>query len=86
MDSKKHLNLIKEYGLRIDPDNLYLTIPRSYGVYELPENATGRRYRFGNHPIRQIELEKEFGDLDILYIYLSREEAKEHANELNNKN
>ena len=78
--------MIKEYELRIDPDNRYLTIPRSFGVYELPENSKGRTYRYGNHPIRKIELEREFGELDVLYIYLSRKEAKEHANELNKNN
>ena len=77
---------IKEYELRIDPNNQYLTIPRSYGVFELPDEASGKTYRFGNYPIRMIELEREFGDVHLVCIYLDREKAKEHTRELNRLN
>jgi hypothetical protein len=37
------------------------TLPRSWGVYELPEGAAGKRFRTGNHPVRLEELTREHG-------------------------
>jgi len=53
-----------------------LTSPRSYGVYSLPSNATGRSYRFGNHPVRMRELEGEFGSCKLQYLFRTREDAR----------
>ncbi|MCA9232644.1 MAG: hypothetical protein KDA57_18485 [Planctomycetales bacterium] len=53
-----------------------LTDPRSYGVYRLPGNATGRSFRFGNHPIRMLELEREFGACKLEYLFRRREDAR----------
>lgn len=53
-----------------------LTAPRSYGVYSLPSSAGAtRRIRFGNHPIRQRELEAEFGACELVYLFLDRNDA-----------
>ena len=43
------------------------TKPRTWGVYRLPAEATrvGERFRMGNHPIRQIELQREFGSATL---------------------
>lgn len=53
-----------------------LTSPRSYGVYQIPEIVTsGRMFRYGNHPVRQLELQREFGDCSLVYLFLEREYA-----------
>jgi hypothetical protein len=53
-----------------------LTSPRSFGVYQLPQTAKAtRRFRFGNHPVRQHELEREFGSCKLVYLFLSRADA-----------
>ncbi len=53
-----------------------LTDPRSYGVYQLPSNCGGtRRYRFGNHPVRMQELEREFKHCTLEYLFLTRADA-----------
>jgi hypothetical protein len=60
------------------------TVPRSYGVYVLPNTSgSSRRYRFGNHPIRLIELNRDFPGARLRYLFLSREESMELANILN---
>lgn len=60
-----------------------LTVPRSYGVYELPAAAATRRYRYGNHPVRMQELETELGACRLLYLFLQREDAQSMATALN---
>lgn len=58
-------------------DGMY-TQPRSWGVYKLTMAAgQGRQYRFGNHPVRQRELEREFGRVQVLSLFLSRLAAEE---------
>jgi hypothetical protein len=68
----------------ISPSNVRvigpLTKPRSYGVYRLPQKtATGRHYRYGNHPVRMHELEREFGSCKLEYLFAARADAKELA-------
>ena len=61
-----------------------LTRPRSFGVYQLPAKAGAtRRFRFGNHPIRLRELEREFGKCSRIHLFLSRRDAQEVARALN---
>lgn len=61
-----------------------LTSPRTFGVYELPPMAsTTSRFRFGNHPVRQRELEAEFGAVKRIYLFLSREDARTVSGLLN---
>lgn len=61
-----------------------LTNPRSYGVYALPDRSKAtRRYRFGNHPVRQRELEAEFGSAQLLHLFRARQQAEAVAKSLN---
>lgn len=61
-----------------------LTTPRSFGVYELPREASAtKRFRFGNHPVRQRELEAEFGSAKRIYLFLAREDARTVSRLLN---
>jgi hypothetical protein len=61
-----------------------LTSPRSYGVYVLPaSHGSTRRYRLGNHPIRQRELQHEYGKADLLHLFLTRQDAVVVADALN---
>ncbi|MGE8643814.1 hypothetical protein [Acinetobacter vivianii] len=61
-----------------------LTEPRSYGVYALPLDTDGtRRFRFGNHPMRQQELKHEFGSCTLYQLFLERKDAESLAKWLN---
>ena len=65
------------------------TNPQSYGVYKLPANCGAtRRYRFGNHPVRRRELNREYKTCEckLMYLFLSREDAKALASMLNDHN
>jgi len=68
---------------RPDPGKPGWTIPRTYGVWELPESSSGKRYRFGNYPVRGKELEREFGEVSLVKLYTARLAAKENAGKLN---
>ena len=62
-----------------------LTEPRSYGVYEIERGGSaGKRFRFGNHPVRLNELERDFGSCSIKAVFLKRDRAKALADYLNN--
>lgn len=64
-------------------DGIY-TIPRTYGVYEVAGTpASGQRFRFGNHPVRQTELIRAYGDARLVSLYTQREIARQHARLLN---
>ena len=67
------------------PNNPSWTMPKTWGVWKLPEGAAGKKYRMGNNPIREKELNIEFGGSHLLVLYTSRIKAKEHADELNQK-
>ena len=62
-----------------------LTEPRTYGVYRLPASAGAtRRVRYGNHPVRKRELEKEFGmKCPLVHLFRSRDDAKTVSDALN---
>jgi hypothetical protein len=63
-----------------------LTLPRSWGVYEIQSpagNGGTRKYRLGNHPVRQQELEKEFGAAKPVALFTSRGIAEELKRRLN---
>lgn len=66
-----------------DPDNPGLTIPRSFGVWQLPAKAAGKRYRFGHYPARGKDLEREFGKVKLVKLFTARNAAKTHADQLN---
>ena len=61
-----------------------VTRPRSYGVYEIPSaSSDARRYRLGTHPVRMLELERQHGTCQLLYLFLRREDAVLMADRLN---
>jgi hypothetical protein len=74
---------ISENSVRIDPQNKNYTIPRTYGVYEILKTTNAKRFRFGNHPVRESELMKEFESVKRLAIFLEREDAKALADFMN---
>jgi len=72
---------ISESSVR--PDGT-LTIPRSFGVYRIGGTARGTRlFRFGNHPVRQHELIREFGVARLEELFSERVLASELARLLN---
>lgn len=63
-----------------------LTSPPSFGVYLVIDPETGnQRYRFGSHPVRQQELEDDFGGCDLEYLFLSRSDAATLTSALNKR-
>ena len=69
----------------VKPDGRYTT-PRSFGVYELPSSVSGTpRFRFGNHPVRRHELEREFGSCELMHLFLERTDAVAMAAALNKR-
>jgi hypothetical protein len=63
-----------------------LTSPPSWGVYEVCPAAPSstRRFRLGNHPVRQRELEREFnGAVRQVALFTSKSLAEELAGLLN---
>jgi hypothetical protein len=74
---------IDEIELEPYPGNQNWTNPRSYGVWKLPLVSTGRKYRYGNNPIRGIELTREFGNVQRIALYSNRDAARDHAKKLN---
>jgi hypothetical protein len=59
--------------------------PRSWGVYKItpPKVSATRLHRFGNHPVRQSELEREFGSAKVVSLFTSRALAEELSRLLN---
>lgn len=75
-------------SLAISPSSVQVvgryTIPKSYGVYRLKGSSSiSRRVRFGNHPVREEELAREYDTTEIVALFLEREHAKELASLLN---
>jgi hypothetical protein len=66
------------------PAGLY-TKPPSWGVYEIaaPRPTATRSYRFGNHPVREMELRREFGVVKAIAHFTVRSHAEELAKLLN---
>ncbi len=71
----------------IDPSSVKLegtlTNPPSFGVYVIDSDDGSTHFRFGNHPVRQQELEDKFGGCELEYLFLSREDAAAMAAALN---
>lgn len=74
---------IAETDLKPYPGNPNWTNPRSYGVWELPLGSNGRRYRYGNNPIRGNELARAFGRVKLIALSKNRDAARDYANRLN---
>ena len=54
------------------------TEPRTWGVYRVEHGRGGPTYHFGNHPVRQRELERDYGNANLVELHLDRESALEH--------
>ena len=70
----------------IEPSSVVVTgqytNPRTWGVYEVPAKST-TRFRFGNHPVRQQELVREFGTAKLIGLFESRSIARQLSALLN---
>lgn len=78
--------MVSSSSLSKSAQSPYLTSPRSFGVYRIVKSAsgnTGRKYRFGNHPVRMNELEREFDKVDLEALFLDRDDAQRYAVLLN---
>jgi hypothetical protein len=78
-------SLLNRAIVRRDGHNPNYTVPRTFGVYEIHGRKRGasRRFRFGNHPVRKIELEREFGRVSTLALFESRDDAKSYSDHCN---
>jgi hypothetical protein len=74
---------ISSANVRPDPSNSRLTIPQTFGVWEVPVGTGGKRYRYGNNPIRGAELTRECGAATRIALYTDRRAAKSRADEMN---
>ena len=71
--SPNHLTVVGNY-----------TSPRSFGVYRITAASdVGKRFRFGNHPVRMHELDRDFGGCEIEALFLERSDAESMARLLN---
>jgi hypothetical protein len=63
------------------------TRPRTWGVYEIepPRGSLTRRYRLGNHPVRERELQTEFGKVKRVALFTSRALAEKLERLLNER-
>ncbi len=74
---------LTEQDLKKHPTNTNWTMPKSFGVWQLPEGTKGKRYRWGNYPGKGLELDRAFGANKRVALYASRKKAKSHAEALN---
>jgi hypothetical protein len=58
------------------------TEPRTWGVYRIRRASGTVEFRLGNHPVRQRELEREFGQAELVELHLSRAAAISHRDRL----
>ena len=64
---------------QVDSANHNYTKPRTWGAFAIPDDsATGtkKKFRLGNYPVRQRELEKEFGLVEFIALFEKRDDAK----------
>lgn len=83
-------NLRKSYLLSISLDPAEIEVigrysdPRTYGVYALVgAKHSGRRFRFGNHPVRHNELARQYESVRLEALFIKRSDASELAALLN---
>jgi len=76
----------------VDPSSVKLdgqyTNPKTWGVYEVERLLDGKRgkgFHFGNHPIRQQELIRQFGEAKLVALYEARIDAEEVAYLMNGR-
>jgi hypothetical protein len=76
-------DLLSEQDLKRHPTKPGWTMPKSFGVWELPDASNGKKYHWGNFPGKGLELDREFGSNKRIALYASRKQAKAHVEELN---
>jgi len=72
--------------VRPDPSDARYTNPRTWGVYEVEATkpgAAGKRFRKGNHSIRQQELQREFGEVRVVALFEEEKLATDLALHMN---
>jgi hypothetical protein len=62
-----------------------LTEPRSYGVYRVDRGRGSESLHFGNHPVRQWELERKYGAAELVRLFLDRDAADELKKRLSSR-
>ena len=68
---------------RPDPNNPGKTIPKTFGVWDIGTGSTGKRYRYGNNPVRGNELGRDHGRAKLIGLFTNRAAAKSMADSLN---
>ena len=64
---------------KADPSNLNCTVPGTWGAYSIPDEfvyGRKKKYRFGNHPARMIELKRMYGSVELIALFKNRDDAK----------
>lgn len=74
---------ISENSIQPDHNDKKYTVPRSFGVYEIQTTTNAKRVRFGNHPVRENELIRDFKTVKRIGLFLDRSDAKALADFLN---
>lgn len=85
MSEKENLlsKSISDKTVSINHQNKNYTTPRTYGVYEILATNDSKRFRFGNHPVRENELIREFENIKRIALFLERENAQALTSLLN---
>lgn len=65
------------------PETKNWTLPRTWGVWEVPLERGTQRFCFGNYPVRGRKLESERGAATLIALYTHRDAAERHAASLN---
>ncbi len=68
---------------RPDPSNPGKTIPKTYGVWDIGPGSSGKRFRYGNNPVRGAELARDYGRAGLIGLFTNRAAAKSMADSLN---
>ena len=68
---------------RPDPNNPGKTIPKTFGVWDVGTGSTGKRYRYGNNPVRGKELVRDYGRATMVGLFTTRSAAKSMSDSLN---
>ena len=68
---------------RPNPTNSGWTIPRTWGVWDIGSQSAGKRFRYGNYPIRGAELLREYDRPQLISLYTNRAAAKSNADSRN---
>ena len=69
--------------IRPDPNNPGKTIPKTYGVWDIGPRSSGKRYRYGNNPVRGTELARDYERAKLVALYTNRAAAKSQADSMN---